>query len=59
MHNMLPQIEKQGEFAFFKYHTGEMIAKYYDPNCGGITSNSFDSCGKAWHFWSDCSNPEE
>jgi type IV conjugative transfer system coupling protein TraD len=59
MHNMLPQIEKRGEPAIVIDNTGEMIAKYYDPKRGDIIFNPFDSRGKAWDFWSDCSNPEE
>lgn len=57
--NMLPQIEKLGEPAIVIDNTGEMIAKYYNSERGDIIFNPFDQRGKAWDFWSDCSNPEE
>ena len=59
IHNILPQIEKRGEPAIIIDNTGEMIAKYYNPERGDIIFNPFDQRAKAWDFWNDCSNPEE
>ena len=59
MHNILPQIEERGEAAIIIDNTGEMIAKYYDPRRGDIIFNPFDSRGKDWDFWTDCSRQQD
>ena len=59
MHNMLPQIERRGEPAIVIDNTGEMIAKYYNPERGDIIFNPMDARSNDWDFWSDCSNVEE
>lgn len=59
MHNILPQVEKRQNPAFVLDNTGEMIAKYYNPDRGDIIFNPFDARSHAWDFWADCSNVEE
>ena len=59
MHNMLPQIEQRGEPALVIDNTGEMIAKYYNPERGDIIFNPFDARGKSWDLWKDCSRQQE
>jgi len=59
MHNMLPQIERRGEPAIVIDNTGEMIAKYYNPERGDVIFNPMDARSNDWDFWSDCSNVEE
>lgn len=58
-HNLLPQVEKLGQPAIVIDQTGEMIAKYYNPERGDIIFNPFDSRGRAWDFWADCSTRED
>lgn len=59
IHNLLPQIEKLGQPAIVIDQTGEMIAKYYNPERGDIIFNPFDSRGRAWDFWADCGTRED
>ena len=59
MHNLLPQVNLRTEAAVIIDNTGEMIAKYYDPDRGDIIFNPFDARSKNWNFWQDCSTSEE
>ena len=59
IHNLLPQVEKLGQPAIVIDQTGEMIAKYYNPQRGDIIFNPFDSRGRAWDFWADCGTRED
>jgi len=59
LHNLLPQIENKGHPAIVIDQTGEMIAKYYNPERGDIIFNPFDARGVAWDFWADCSTRED
>ena len=59
MHCLLPQVEKLGQPAIVIDQTGEMIAKYYNPQRGDIIFNPFDSRGRAWDFWADCGTRED
>ena len=59
IHNLLPQVEKLGQPAIVIDQTGEMIAKYYNPERGDIIFNPFDSRGRAWDFWADCGTRED
>ena len=59
MHNLLPQIEAKGQPAVVIDNTGEMIAKYYNPDRGDIIFNPFDQRSMAWDFWADCESNEE
>lgn len=59
MHQLLPQIEKKQQPAMIIDQTGEMVARYYNPERGDIIFNPFDDRGKAWDFFEDCSNSEE
>lgn len=59
IHNILPQAEKSGQPAIIIDQTGEMIAKYYNPERGDIIFNPFDKRTKSWDFWGDCDNPQE
>ncbi|MBY0542702.1 MAG: type IV secretion system DNA-binding domain-containing protein [Sphingobacteriaceae bacterium] len=59
IHNLLPQVEKLGHPAIVIDQTGEMIAKYYNPERGDIIFNPFDSRGRAWDFWADCGTRED
>ena len=46
MHNLLPQVNLRAEAAVIIDNTGEMIAKYYDPDRGDIIFNPFDGRSK-------------
>ena len=59
MYLLLSQIEKKNQPAIVIDQTGEMIARYYNPERGDIIFNPFDARGRAWDFWTDCSNQEE
>ena len=59
MHSLLPQVESKKQPAIVIDQTGEMIARYYNPERGDIIFNPFDDRGQAWDFWADCSNQEE
>ncbi len=59
MHQLLPQIEAKKQPAMVIDQTGEMIARYYNPERGDIIFNPFDTRSKTWDFFADCSNPEE
>ena len=59
IHNLLPQVEKLGQAAIVIDQTGEMIAKYYNPQRGDIIFNPFDARGMAWDFWADCKTRED
>lgn len=58
MHNLLPQIEAKGQPAVVIDNTGEMIAKYYNPDRGDTIFNPFDDRSHVWDFWTDCLNDE-
>lgn len=59
IHNLLPQIERQNQPAIIIDQTGEMIAKYYNPERADIIFNPFDQRSKSWNFWHDCESREE
>ena len=59
IHNTLPQIVSKKQPAIIIDQTGEMIARYYNPDRGDIIFNPFDARGTCWDFWSDCSTDEE
>ena len=59
MYLLLSQIEKKNQPAIVIDQTGEMIARYYNPERGDIIFNPFDARARAWDFWTDCSNQEE
>jgi type IV conjugative transfer system coupling protein TraD len=59
MHNMLIQVEEKSQPAVIIDQTGEMIAKYYNPERGDIIFNPFDERGQDWNLWEDCSTKEE
>lgn len=59
MHQLLPQIEVKQQPAIVIDQTGEMIARYYNPERGDIIFNPFDERSKAWDFFEDCSTTEE
>lgn len=58
MHNLLPQIEAKGQPAVVIDNTGEMIAKYYNPDRGDIIFNPFDDRSHVWDFWADATDDE-
>lgn len=51
---LLPQIEALGQPAIIVDQTGEMIAKYYNPERGDVIFNPLDARGRPWDFWADC-----
>ena len=59
MHNLLPQVKQKEQPAIVIDQTGEMIARYYNPQRGDIIFNPFDARSKNWNFWQDCSTSEE
>jgi type IV conjugative transfer system coupling protein TraD len=59
MHNLLPQVKQKEQPAIVIDQTGEMIARYYNPQRGDIIFNPFDGRSKNWDFWQDCSTSEE
>ncbi len=59
IHNILPQIVSAKQPAIVIDQTGEMIARYYNPDRGDIIFNPFDARGTCWDFWDDCSTDEE
>lgn len=59
IHNLLPQIENKEHPAIIIDQTGEMIARYYNPQRGDIIFNPFDERGLAWDFWQDCGSRED
>jgi len=59
MHCLLPQVENLGQPTIVIDQTGEMIAKYYNPQRGDIIFNPFDSRGRSWDFWADCGTRED
>ena len=58
-HNILPQVEQKQHSAIVIDQTGEMIAKYYNPERGDIIFNPFDKRGAMWDFWTDCETKED
>lgn len=58
IHTLLPQIERKRQPAIVIDQTGEMIAKYYNPERGDIIFNPFDARSMAWDFWEDCATSE-
>jgi type IV secretory pathway TraG/TraD family ATPase VirD4 len=54
IHNILRQVVEQIKPAMVIDTTGEMIAKYYNPDRGDIIFNPLDQRGKNWDFWKDC-----
>jgi type IV secretory pathway TraG/TraD family ATPase VirD4 len=59
VHNLLPQVKQKNQPAIIIDQTGEIIARYYNPERGDIIFNPFDGRSKSWDFWQDCSTPEE
>jgi type IV conjugative transfer system coupling protein TraD len=59
MHNLLPQVKQKEQPAIVIDQTGEMIARYYNPERKDIIFNPFDARSKNWDFWQDCSTSEE
>jgi len=59
MHNLLPQVKQKEQPAIVIDQTGEMIARYYNPERKDIIFNPFDGRSKNWDFWQDCSTSEE
>lgn len=59
IHNLLSQIQQKQQPAIVIDQTGEMIARYYNPDRGDIIFNPFDARGKEWDFWQDCTSKEE
>lgn len=59
VHNLLPQVKQKDQPAIIIDQTGEIIARYYNPERGDIIFNPFDGRSKNWDFWQDCSTPEE
>ncbi|MEI6187854.1 MAG: type IV secretion system DNA-binding domain-containing protein [Alphaproteobacteria bacterium] len=59
IHNLLPQVQAKKQPAIVIDQTGEMIAKYYNPDRGDIIFNPFDTRSKSWDFWTDCNDYEE
>jgi type IV conjugative transfer system coupling protein TraD len=59
LHQLLPQVKRKNQPAIIVDQTGEMIARYYEPERGDIIFNPFDARSKAWDFFTDCSNLEE
>lgn len=59
IHNLLPQIERKKQPAIIIDQTGEMIAKYFNPDRGDIIFNPFDQRSKNWDFWYDCGSRED
>jgi len=59
VHNLLPQIKQKDQPAIIIDQTGEVIARYYNPERGDIIFNPFDGRSKNWDFWQDCSTSEE
>lgn len=57
--NLLPQVANICQNAVIIDQTGEMIAKYYDPNRGDIIFNPFDQRTSSWNFWADCASSIE
>ena len=53
IHNLLPQIIKAKRPALIIDQTGEMIARYYDPDRGDIIFNPLDDRSHTWDFWAD------
>jgi type IV conjugative transfer system coupling protein TraD len=59
VHNLLPQVKQKDQTAIIIDQTGEIIARYYNPERGDIIFNPFDGRSKSWDFWQDCSTSEE
>lgn len=59
VHNLLPQVKQKNQPAIIIDQTGEIIARYYNPERGDIIFNPFDGRSKSWDFWQDCYTPEE
>ena len=59
LHQLLPQVKRKNQPAIIVDQSGEMIARYYEPERGDIIFNPFDARSKAWDFFTDCSNLEE
>ena len=53
IHNLLPQLIKTTRPALIVDQTGEMIARYYNPDRGDIIFNPLDSRSHSWNFWAD------
>jgi type IV conjugative transfer system coupling protein TraD len=53
IHNLLPQLIKTARPALIVDQTGEMIARYYNPDRGDIIFNPLDSRSHSWDFWAD------
>ncbi len=53
IHNLLPQLIKNARPALVIDQTGEMIARYYNPDRGDIIFNPLDSRSHTWDFWTD------
>jgi type IV secretory pathway TraG/TraD family ATPase VirD4 len=59
IHTLLSQIERKRQPVIVIDRTGEMIAKYYNPEHSDIIFNPFDVRSTAWDFWADCSTRED
>lgn len=53
IHNLLPQLIKTTRPALIVDQTGEMIARYYNPDRGDIIFNPLDNRSHTWDFWAD------
>lgn len=53
LHNILPQIVQFKHPSILLDQTGEMIARYYNPERGDIIFNPLDTRSHSWNFWHD------
>jgi energy-coupling factor transporter ATP-binding protein EcfA2 len=52
--DVIPQIAKRHNKAIVIDTTGDMTAKYYDPDRGDVLINPFDARGRYWDILAEC-----
>jgi type IV conjugative transfer system coupling protein TraD len=53
LHTFFPQIRDKNQPALVIDQTGEMIARYYNPERGDVIFNPFDARSYSWDFWTE------
>lgn len=54
INGLLPQVGERGDRAFVVDTTGDMIAKYYNPDRGDVIINPFDERSHDWDIIHEC-----
>ncbi|MCC2646651.1 MAG: traD, partial [Rickettsiaceae bacterium] len=57
-YTLLPQINKKKQPAIIVDLTGDMVARFYNPERGDIIFNPFDVRGHNWNLWEEASSEE-